>query len=83
MTDITLRLCPDASAAPIRSAGPLQRLTAAVRSVFGSMIARWEDRARRDRDERSLLGMDDRMLHDIGVSRSMIRDAVRNGRWMD
>jgi uncharacterized protein YjiS (DUF1127 family) len=33
------------------------------------------------RDMRTLSGFDDTMLHDIGLGRSGLEDAIRHGRW--
>src|SRR5262245_47046632 len=56
-----------------RSTGLFDAVTSVVRAVV-----QWQ---RQRRDVMQLLRMDDRLLADIGITRSEAESMVRNGRW--
>ncbi len=61
------------------------QLTSASITKRPSLLARFFSFVAREiqvrRDMRTLSGFDDAMLHDIGLGRSGLEDAIRHGRW--
>jgi uncharacterized protein YjiS (DUF1127 family) len=66
----------EAATSPLTSTSITKRPS--LLSRFFAAVAR-EIRVRRDM--RTLSGFDDAMLHDIGLGRSGLEDAIRHGRW--
>ena len=77
------RVMPALTALSISSASPLGRALAAIGSRLGHGFKRLADRIRNRRDAMRLAALDDRMLADIGLNRSDLRDAFAELPWRD
>jgi uncharacterized protein YjiS (DUF1127 family) len=73
---MSLTMNCEAATSPLASTSITKRPSLLTR--FFKALAR-EIRIRRDM--RTLSGFDDAMLHDIGLGRSGLEDAIRHGRW--
>jgi uncharacterized protein YjiS (DUF1127 family) len=62
---------------------PVARLMAAIAHVFTQRLRRLAEAHRNRRDAAVLAGLDDRMLADIGITRSDVRDALAEPLWHD
>jgi len=51
-----------------------------LRNQVSSLFKSWESRNRLNKDRSALMGMSDRELQDIGVSRLEINEVLRKGR---
>ena len=62
---------------------PVARLTAAIAQALAARLRRLSQAYRNRTDATILAGLDDRMLADIGITRSDVRDALAEPLWHD
>ena len=67
----------------ISAAAPAAKVLAALAGRIGQRLNQLADRMKNRRDAFRLADMDDRMLADIGISRSDLRDAYSGPLWQD
>src|SRR5437763_16422240 len=67
----------------ISTAVPAAKVLAALVGRIGRSLKQLADRMKNRRDAFRLADMDDRMLADIGISRSDLRDAYSRPPWQD
>ena len=69
-----------ASSAPLQTGRQITVLTF-VRDVLARLVEAPLTWLQRDRDRRALQALDDRLLHDIGVSRSEVEGEIAKPFW--
>ena len=74
---------PAITALTISAAAPLGRALAALAGRASRGLKRLAERVRNRREATRLAGLDDRMLADIGLNRSDLRDAFAELPWRD
>jgi uncharacterized protein YjiS (DUF1127 family) len=62
---------------------PVARLTVAIAHILAQRLRRLTQAYRNRSDAAVLAGLDDRMLADIGITRSDVRDALAEPLWQD
>ena len=67
----------------ISTAVPAAKVLAALAGRIGRSLKQLADRMKNRRDDFRLADMDDRMLADIGINRSDLRDAYSRPLWQD
>jgi uncharacterized protein YjiS (DUF1127 family) len=67
----------------ISTAAPVVRALSALAGRLGRSLKRAAERVKNRRDAMRLADLDDRMLADIGISRSDLRDAYSGPLWRD
>jgi len=67
----------------ISTAAPAAKVLAALAGRIGRSLKQLADRMKNRRDVFRLADMDDRMLADIGINRSDLRDAYSRPLWQD
>ena len=67
----------------ISAASPAIRALAALAGRIGQGLREFADRVKNRRDVLRLADLDDRMLADIGLNRSDLRDAYAGPLWLD
>src|SRR5215213_5593532 len=67
----------------ISAAAPAAKVLAALAGRIGQSLKQLADRMKNRRDAFRLADLDDRMLADIGINRSDLRDAYSGPLWQD
>jgi uncharacterized protein YjiS (DUF1127 family) len=74
---------PAITSLTISAASPFARALAALAGRAGRGLKRIAERIKNRRDAMRLVDLDDRMLADIGITRSDLRDAYSAAPWRD
>ena len=74
---------PAITSLTISAAAPWARALAALAGRAGRGLKRIAERIKNRRDAMRLVDLDDRMLADIGITRSDLRDAYSGSPWRD
>ena len=74
---------PAITSLTISAAAPWARALAALAGRAGRGLKRIAERIKNRRDAMRLVDLDDRMLADIGITRSDLRDAYSGAPWRD